>query len=148
MFIDYNSQYGNHYYCNHSARGLAQGHAQPQGGHVAQLNYATQSFHHDHNPYLPSFSPLKYKQDDDDESVVANRPSTLQTAAASSNETEDSLLQRAIADTQMWKETALAALKEVEELKKKISKNEEEKEYSMKEGDTNRLDFETELHNE
>jgi myotubularin-related protein 1/2 len=50
--------------------------------------------------------------------------STLHTAV---DETADSF-QRAMADMQMWKETALAALKEVDELKKKISKNERENE--------------------
>jgi len=48
-----------------------------------------------------------------------DRHSTLHT---SGDETAD-LLKRAVSDTNMWKETALSALKEVEELKKKIAKN-------------------------
>jgi len=51
--------------------------------------------------------------------IELDRDLTLHTAV---DEMADSL-RRAIADTHMWKETALAALKEVEELKKKVSKN-------------------------
>ena len=142
MFIDYHHHYDcwyrNPYYSNHSANanGLAQGYAQPpnhRGVHThmaSQLNYSAQSFH-DRNPpsYVPDFSPLplRHEQEDEEESVDAERPSTLHlnhTATATADETADSLLQRAMADMQMWKETALAALKEVDELKKKISKNE------------------------
>eukprot|EP00984_Skeletonema_dohrnii_P021855 scaffold11034_cov155-Skeletonema_dohrnii-CCMP3373.AAC.5 len=53
-----------------------------------------------------------------------DRHSTLHTSV---DETADSL-KRAVSDTNMWKETALSALKEVEELKKKIAKDEGENE--------------------